>query len=156
MVSPTLTLSISLILAQTQPTLPVLSSLTIFSSGVLTPNSVTINDAPLLIITISSPVVILPLFTHTEAITPRYGSKYESNIKAFVPSFSTLGLGILLITASIISITPSPVLALQHTISSSLKPKTLISSSLTLGTSALGKSILLITGIIFKSALSAK
>ena len=44
---------------------------------------------------------------------------------------------------------PSPVLALVKIISSSSKPK-LVSSSTTLGILALGRSILLITGIIDK------
>ena len=52
--------------------------------------------------------------------------------------------------------TPSPVLPEHKIISSSLKPKTSISSFFTLGISALGKSILLITGMIVKSLFKAK
>ena len=64
-------------------------------------------------------------------------------------SLLPLGAGILVIIASNNSFIPSPVLALVKMISSSPNPK-LVSSSVTLGISELGKSILLITGIIVK------
>ena len=51
---------------------------------------------------------------------------------------------------------PIPFLALVKIISSALKPKVSTSSFVTFSISALGKSILLITGIIFKLLSSAK
>ena len=65
--------------------------------------------------------------------------------------FSPLGYGIRFIIASINSLIPTPFLALQRIISSSLNPKLSINSFFTLSISALGKSILFITGIIVKS-----
>ena len=103
-----------------------------------------------------SPSFILPLLTHTEAITPRYESKYESKIKALVPPCKLVGAGTLSIMASNISLIPIPVLALHSKISSSLKPKTSTSSFLTFSMSAFGKSILLITGIIVRSLFRAR
>ena len=101
--------------------------------------------------------MIEPSVTLTKRTTPLYESKCESNINAFkgASSFITGGL-ILSITASRISLTPIPVLALQRRISSSLKPKVLTSSSFTLGTFAFGRSILFITGIIVKSFSRAR
>ena len=66
------------------------------------------------------------------------------------------GAGILLTIASISSFTPSPVFPLTQSISSFSKPIVLTSSSFTFSGSALGKSILFITGIIVKSLSSAK
>ena len=51
---------------------------------------------------------------------------------------------------------PKPVFALVKIISSLLNPSTSLNSFFTLSTSALGKSILFITGIIVKSFSKAK
>ena len=59
-------------------------------------------------------------------------------------------------TASIKSLTPSPVFPLQSNTSSFENPKTFFNSSNTFGTLAFGKSILLMTGIMVKSCSSAK
>ena len=91
-----------------------------------------------------------------DATTPLYWSKYESKINAFVPSFKSCGGFILSITASNNKLTFSPVLPLTGIISSSLKPRTLTNSAVTFGTSAFGKSILFITGIIVKLWFRAK
>ena len=69
---------------------------------------------------------------------------------------SLFGLGTLSITASSSSSTPSPVFPEQQIISSLSKPIVLTSSSFTFSGLAFGKSILLITGIIFRSASSAR
>jgi hypothetical protein len=61
-----------------------------------------------------------------------------------------VGQGILSTIASNNSSIPIPFLALTNNISSSLNPRLSIISFLTLSTSALGKSILFITGIIVK------
>ena len=71
-------------------------------------------------------------------------------------SLSLFGLGILSITASSNASTPSPVFPEQQIISSLSNPIVLTSSSLTFSGFAFGKSILLITGIIFKSASNAR
>ena len=69
---------------------------------------------------------------------------------------SPLGDGTLSITASNNLSTPSPVLPDVSIISSFLNPNVLINSLETLSTSELGKSILLITGIISKSFSKAR
>ena len=149
-VSPTRTDSTLLIAPATHPTSPAFSSGNNFSLGVFTPTSVTTYSSLLFIIIIVSPVLIDPDLTQMDATTPLYWSKYESNISAFVPSFKSCGEFILSITASNNNLTFSPVLPLTGIISSSLKPRTLTNSAVTFGTSAFGKSILFITGIIVK------
>lgn len=80
-----------------------------------------------------------------------------SNIKPCNGRFlSPLGGGIISTILSTNSLIPTPVFALVNTISSSLKPIKSISSFFTFVISALGKSILLITGIIVKLFSSAK
>ena len=68
---------------------------------------------------------------------------------------SPFGLGIFSIILSNNLSTPTPVLALVRTISSLSKP-IVSNSSITLSGSALGRSILLITGIIVKSFSKAR
>ena len=149
-VSPTRTDSTLLIAPATHPTSPAFSSGNNFSLGVFTPTSVTTYSSLLFII------IIDPDLTQMDATTPLYWSKYESKINAFVPSFKSCGGFILSITASNNKLTFSPVLPLTGIISSSLKSRTLTNSAVTFGTSAFGKSILFITGIIVKLWFRAK
>ncbi len=69
---------------------------------------------------------------------------------------SFFGSGILSITASRIASTFTPVFADTGIISSFLHPRRLITSSLTLSISALGRSILLSTGMISRLFSSAR
>ena len=97
-----------------------------------------------------SPTRTFPSTILTDVIIPLYGSYSESNINALRGSSSfPVGDGIFVITLSNNSSIPSPVFPETLTISSSLNP-ILVNSSIHLFISALGKSILLIAGIIFK------
>ena len=156
-VSPTLMSLMLLILPHMYPTSPHVNFSFIFSFGVYIPSSVTSWTLFVAISFILSFVFISPLIILTKATTPLYGSKWLSKTKAFsLPCFSSFGDGILSIIASINSFIPSPVLALVKSISSSSNPRVSMSSFFTFGTSAFGRSILLITGIIVKSFSKAK
>ena len=104
-----------------------------------------------------SPTFNLPSTILVWITTPLYESNTLSKISPLRLEFiSPFGHGILSITASSNLSIPKPVFALVKIISSSLNPSTSLSSFFTLSTSALGKSILFITGIIVKSFSKAK
>ena len=97
-----------------------------------------------------SPTRTFPSTILTDVIIPLYGSYSESNIKALSGSSSfPSGAGIFVITLSNRFSIPSPVFPETFTISFSSKP-IFVNSSIHLSIFALGKSILLIAGIIFK------
>ena len=155
-VSPTWTSLILLIEAQTWPTSPATNSFISTSLGVFIYSDTVSYDAFVSIISIISPTFNLPSTTLILVITPLYGSNKLSKINAFKGLFlSPLGYGIFSIIFSINLLTPIPVLALVKTISFLLKP-IFSNSVITLSGLALGRSILLITGIIVKLLSRAK
>ena len=104
-----------------------------------------------------SPALMLPSTTRTYTTTPRYVSNIESKINARNrSSFFPVGAGIRATTASRMSSIPIPFFALALTASS---PGIARMSSIcftTVGMSALGRSILLITGIRVSPCLLAR
>ena len=144
-------------LAVMNPTSPGVSLSFLTSFGVVTPISTTSYVALVSISFITSPFFNSPFTILVIMTTPRYGSKILSNINPCNGLFiSPIGAGILSIIASINSLIPIPFLADVHIISSSSKPKLFINSNFTLSISAFGKSILFITGIIFRLCSIAK
>ena len=91
-VSPTLASATDLILAMKYPTSPALSRFTGTFSGFMMPISSTPYVAPVFIRRTWSPTPIVPSTTRKITTTPRYGSKYESKIKALSGS-SAVSLG---------------------------------------------------------------
>ena len=125
--------------------------------GLKTPTSVTSNSALVAIILIFIPGFIRPSITRTYKTTPLYASNLESNTKAFKGlSLIPEGAGTLATIASSTSSIPKPVFALVKTASDASIPITSSISCLTRSGSALGRSTLLITGIISKSLSKAK
>ena len=156
-VSPTATSIIFFILPTTNPTSPLESSSIFSSFGVFIVSSVTSYTAPLCINLILSPTFNEPSTTLTDAITPLYESNTLSNINAFnLEALLPSGDGTRSTIASTNFLTPSPVLALVNIISSFENPIKSINSLLTFSTSAFGKSILFITGIIVRLDSSAR
>ncbi len=126
-------------------------------SGRNTPTSVTSYCLPELIIWMTSPGSTLPSNTRMWAMTPRYGSKWESKISARSgASASPDGGGTTRATASSTSGTPSPVLALVMSTSEGLTPRRSTSSARTRSGSALGRSTLFTTGTISRPLSMAR
>ena len=89
-----------------------------------------------------SPTLIIPSFTHIKTITPLYGSKALSKIKAFSgASILPVGAGIYIHTCSSISRTPIPVLADANTASNAGIPMTSSISFLVASGSAEGRRV---------------
>ena len=95
------------------------------------------------------PFLIVPHITLASTITPRYGSNQESKISA-CSGFSgvPLGGGRRFTMASRTSGTPCPVFALTSNACEASRPTAFSIISLARGTSALGRSILLMTGMM--------
>ena len=87
---------------------------------------------------------------------PLYWSYFESKTNARVKFVSPDGEGITFIIFDTRSDIPSPVFAEHWRISSFRNPNVLINSLITVSVWAEGKSILLITGIIFKPKSKAR
>ena len=103
------------------------------------------------------PFLICPSFTLQKTITPLYASYKESKISALSgASISPVGGGTTFTICSKTSPTFNPVLAEMSGASLASKPIISSISSLTRSGSALGRSILLITGIISRSCSNAK
>ncbi len=157
MVSPTPTVLISLIEAVKNPTSPGPKTSLIIILGVWTPTSMTSYFALEFINSIMSPFLTVPFITRIEGITPLYGSYIESKTNAWRGAFaSPFGAGISVTIRSKISIIPTPSLADAKTASCAGIPIISSISSLTFVGSALGRSILFITGMISKSLSIAK
>ena len=125
--------------------------------GVNVPTSFVSYFLPLCMSWMGVPAVISPETTRTYAITPRKVSKTLSNTSAFRSSPSApFGMGNRRTTASRTSGMPWPVFALTKMASSAGMAKISSSCRFTPGMSALGRSILLITGIRVRPSLWAK
>ena len=157
-VSPTLVSPTFLRLAVTYPTIPAESS----SDGIncpapKIPTSTTSAFAPVASIFISSPFFTQPSNIRQNIITPLYASYNESNIRAFNGlSMSPDGAGIFLTICSNTWSIFVPIFAEISGASSASRPITSSISLLTLSGSALGRSILFMTGIISRSWSSAR
>ena len=124
-------------------------------SGDMNPMSSISARVPVCIARIASPFLKDPSTTRTNATTPRYWSNTESKIRARGgPSGSPSGGGIRFTIASSTSSTPSPVFAEIRRISSS--PSNSVISCATRSGSALGRSILFMTGISSSPASIAR
>ncbi|CKF97900.1 Uncharacterised protein [Streptococcus pneumoniae] len=146
-----------LIDAAKKPTSPTVNSSRCVVFGVNTPTSVTSNSFPVAIIRTLSPTFTVPFTTRIYAITPRYGSYKESKIiHCNGSSESPVGAGTFSTICSKISSIPIPAFAEASTASDASNPITSSTSWRTRSGSALGKSILLITGKISKLLSSAK
>ena len=148
MVSPTLVSLTFLMLAIIYPTRPAdNSSHAINCPAPKYPTSTTSASAPVAIILMRVPLRTVPSFTLQKTMTPLYESYIESKISADNgASGSPSGAGSLWTIASRTSSILMPFLAEIRGASSASIPITSSISSLTRSGSALGRSILLITG----------
>ena len=121
------------------------------------PTSTTSSTAPVAIILILVPFLTVPSFTRQNIITPLYASYNESNISALRGAVSSpVGAGILVTICSNTSSILIPFFAEILGASCASMPITSSISSITLCGSALGRSILLITGNTSRSWSSAR
>ena len=156
-VSPTRASATDLMFAMKYPTSPALSRFTGTFSGFMMPISSTPYVAPVFINLIWSPTPIVPSTTRKMTTTPRYGSKYESKINARNGSVAvSAGGGTRATICSNMSSMPMFALADACTASDASRPSTSSISRFTRSGSLPGRSILFSTGMISRSASSAR
>ena len=140
-----------------KPTSPAMRSSLVFAVGAKTPKDSTSVVFFVAINLTAIPFFNIPSNTLTSRTTPWYKSYHESTIKTFRGAFFLpLGSGILTIIASSTSFIPIPCLALTKIESEESICRTSSICFFTFSGSALGKSILLITGIILRSCSMAR